>query len=146
MPQPALISGPGIKAFGRPAHRALSLSLGNGRSDGNCYCLGDLVLHRKDVREIAVVALGPDVVAGFGLDQLRGDADAVAGFTQAAFEHVAHAKLAPDLAKVRGFALVGKARIAGDDEEPRQPRDRGNDLLDDAVDEILLLGIAAHVL
>jgi hypothetical protein len=79
MPQPALICGPGIKAFGRSAHRALSLSLGNGRSDGDRYRLGDLVLDREDIGEIAVVTLGPNVVAGFGLDQLRGDADAVAG-------------------------------------------------------------------
>src|SRR5258708_15962323 len=89
MPPPALVGGPGIKAFGRPAHRALSLSLGNGRSDGDRYRLGDLVLDREDIGEIAVVTLGPDVVAGFGLDQLRGDADPVPGFSQASSHHVA---------------------------------------------------------
>ena len=33
-----------------------------------------------------------------------------------------------------------------DDEQPRQPRDRRRDLLDHAIDEILLRGIAGHVL
>src|SRR5258708_32858510 len=137
MPPPALVGGPGIKAFGRPAHRALSLSLGNGRSDGDRYRLGDLVLDREDIGEIAVVTLGPDVVAGFGLDQLRGDADAVAGFTQAAFEHVAHAKLAPDLLHVHRVTLVSEARVAGDDEQRGVARQRGNDVFGDPVSEKL---------
>jgi len=34
----------------------------------------------KNIGEVAVVAFGPEVVAGFGLDQLPGDPDAVAGF------------------------------------------------------------------
>ena len=50
--------------------------------------LGDLVLQREDVVEVAVVALGPDVAAGRAVDELRGDAHAVAGFAHAAFEHV----------------------------------------------------------
>ena len=37
------------------------------------------------------------MLAGLGLDQLRGDADSVPGFAQAAFEHIAHAELMPDL-------------------------------------------------
>jgi len=68
------------------------------------------------------------------------------GFAHAAFEHVAHAQFARDLLHVHGLALVGEGGVAGDDEEPRQPRDRCRDLLDHAVDEILLLGIAGQVL
>ena len=43
-------------------------------------------------------------------------------------------------------ALVGEARIAGDHEQRLEARQRGDDVLDHAVGEILLLGIAAHVL
>ena len=50
--------------------------------------------------EFAIVALGPAMGAGRGVDELRRDADAVAGSTDAAFEHVAHAELAADLADV----------------------------------------------
>ena len=49
----------------------------------------DLILNREDVRHFAVVALGPEMVSVGGLDQLRGDADAVTGAAHAAFQHVA---------------------------------------------------------
>jgi hypothetical protein len=49
-------------------------------------------------------------------------------------------------ATLNGLALVRKTRIAGDDEEPFDTRECRNDLLDRAVGEVLLLGVAAHVL
>ena len=58
------------------------------------------------------------------VDQLAGDAHAVAGLAHAAFEHVAHAKLAADLPDVERLALVGEARIAGDDEQRLEARQR----------------------
>ena len=84
--------------------------------------------------------------AGRGLDQLAGDAHPVAGLAHAAFEHVAHAELAADLLDVDGLALVGEGRIARDHEQRLEARQRGDDVLDHAVGEIFLLGIAAHVL
>src|ERR1700724_3215768 len=42
--------------------------------------------------------------------------------------------------------FVGKARIAGDYEEPPDPGESGGDLLDHAVGEILLLRVATHIL
>ncbi len=69
-----------------------------------------------------------------------------AGLAHAALEHVAHAELAADLLHVDGPALVGEARVAGDHEQPADARQRGDDVLDDAVGEVLLLRVAAHVL
>src|SRR5262249_13101237 len=46
---------------------------------------------------------------------------------------------------VNGFALVRKARIAGDHEQPWQARNRGSDLLDHALGEIFLPRVPAHV-
>ncbi|MGY4600762.1 hypothetical protein ACVWXL_008508 [Bradyrhizobium sp. GM22.5] len=43
-------------------------------------------------------------------------------------------------------SLVGKGRVAGDHHEPALLRQRGEDVLADAVAEIVLCGIAAHVL
>ena len=106
----------------------------------------DLVLQFEHVFDQAIEAVGPEVRAGFGLDQLSGDAHPVAALAHRAFEDVAHAKLAADLLHVRRLALVGKTRIAGDDEEPADAGERGNDFLDHAVGEILLLGVAADVL
>jgi len=81
-----------------------------------------------------------------GLDQLTGDADPVTGLANAALEHIVHAEFAADLFDIDGFALVGEARIARDHEQRLEPRQRGDDLLDHAIGEIFLLGIAAHVL
>ena len=84
--------------------------------------------------------------AGEGVDQLRGDAHPAAALPDRAFEHIPHAELAPDLLHIDRSTLVGEARIAGDDEEPADARERGDDLLDHAVGEIFLLRVAAHVL
>jgi hypothetical protein len=51
-------------------------------------------------------ALGPDMAAARRLDQLRGQADAVAGLAQAPFEDIAHAEIAADLFHVDRPALV----------------------------------------
>jgi hypothetical protein len=81
--------------------------------------------------------------AGRRVDQLPGDAHPAARLAHRAFEHIAHAELAADLLHVDGLALVGKTRIAGDDEEPADARERRNDIIDHAVGEIFLLRIAA---
>jgi hypothetical protein len=44
-----------------------------------------------------VVTLGPDVFSGLGLDELRGEANAITHLAQTAFEHIAHAQFAADL-------------------------------------------------
>src|SRR6516164_9169960 len=79
------------------------------------------------------------------IDQLSGDAHPPTRLANRAFEHVADAELAAHLLHVYDLAFVRKTRIAGDDEEPSDAGDRGDDLLDHPVGEILLLRIAAEV-
>src|SRR6266481_2053688 len=67
---------------------------------------------------------------GDGLDQLRSDAYALAGLAHRSLQEVADTQLLPDLLHVNGLALVGEARIAGDNEEPTNATERGDDLLD----------------
>jgi hypothetical protein len=80
------------------------------------------------------------------IDQLSGDAHPRSRLAHRAFEHIAHAELATDLLHVNRLALVGKGRYAGDHEEPADAGERGDDLLDHAVREVFLLGVATHVL
>jgi len=84
--------------------------------------------------------------AGLGIDQLAGDAHTVAALAHRTFEDIAHAQLAPDLLHIDGTPFVGESRIAGDHEEAVDAAERGDDLLDHAVDEIFLLRITAHIL
>ena len=69
------------------------------RDDGR----GHFVLDGEDVIELAVVALGPDVRVGFGVDQLHGDADAIARLAHAALDDILHLELARDLAHIDGL-------------------------------------------
>jgi hypothetical protein len=51
----------------------------------------------------------------------------------------------PTLLHVDELPFIRKTRITGDHEQPADPRQRGDDLLDHAVDEIVLLRVAAHI-
>src|SRR5438067_1996771 len=84
--------------------------------------------------------------AGGYVDQLASDTDPIAALAHRAFEHVANAKLAPDLLHIDRLPLVGEGRIASDHEQPGNAGKRGDDFLDHAVDEIFLLRVARHVL
>ena len=107
--------------------------------------LCELVLHGEDIREIGIKALAPDVSAARSIDKLTGNAHPVACLAHAAFQHVAHAEVTPNLLHVDRLALVGKARIARDNMQLRQFRKIGNDVLADTVGKILLLRISTHV-
>ena len=136
---------PGVHAVRRLALRAEAFRRVELRLDRRHDVFGDLVLHGEHVGDLAIVALRPQVCAGRDVVELRRDAHAAAFLAHAAFDHVAHAELLGDLLHVHGLALVDEGRVARDDEEPAQLRERRDDVLADAVGEILLLGLAAEV-
>src|SRR5439155_22865073 len=111
MPRAALLGRPGIEAGWRLAHGPLQFGVGNGWGDGDRHRLGDLVLDGENVGEIPVIPVGRGVVAGFRLDQLRSDPNAIAGLAYTAFEHVTHAEFAPDLFHIDRTPLVRKGRV-----------------------------------
>src|ERR1700759_173340 len=76
-----------------------------------------LVLQIEDVGEVAIIAVGPDVNASLSMNELAGDAHPATCLAHAAFQHVAHAKVAGDCADINGPALVGKGAVARDDKE-----------------------------
>ena len=136
----AHLSPPRRLSYGAP-----ELGIADGRGNRDRNGLGDFVLHREDVGEIAIVALGPDVVAGFGFDELCADADAIARLPHAAFEHVAHTKLAPDLLHIDRLSFKSELRAARDNEQRGIARQRGDDVVGNAIGEELLLGVGAHI-
>src|SRR5260370_11971547 len=120
MPKSALVSRPGVEAAGRLAHRAVQFGIGDGRRDCDCYGLGNLVLQCENIGNFAIVTVGPDMFAGLGLDQLRGDADAVADPAQAGFEDVTHTPFAPYWLQADRRTLVREASVARDYEPRRE--------------------------
>jgi hypothetical protein len=79
------------------------------------------------------------------VDQLTGNADPISALAHRAFEHVTDTEFAADPLHVDVLTLVGEARIAGGDGQPADARKSGSDLLDHAVGEIFLLGIATQI-
>ena len=104
-----------------------------------------LVVHREQVVRRPIVALGPEVRAGGGIDQLRRYPHALGAGLEAALEHVAHAELPADLAHVDRLALVGEAGIAGDHEQVARSGELGDQILGEGVGQTLLALVAAKI-
>ena len=136
---------PSVEVVGRARKRANALCGQQSRLDDSGYAARDLVLHRENVAELAVVAFGPMVAAAYRVDELRGDAQALALTAHAAFEDVADTKLPANQADVGVLAFVLKGRVARDDEQPANARKSGDQVLGDAVGKVLLVSIVAHV-
>ena len=85
-----------------------------------CNPTSDLVLNGEDVGQIAVVAVGPDVGAGLGVDELRGDANAIARPCARCLRAHSARRARGRPAARRRLALVGERRVAGDDEQVRK--------------------------
>src|SRR5215470_10957613 len=80
-----------------------------------------------------------------GVDKLAGDSNTIACLAHAAFEDVAHAKLATNPLRVDRLALVAKARVTRNHMQIWQLGEVGDDVLADTVRKILLLSITAHI-
>src|SRR5262249_55362581 len=105
---------PGIKLIWVLALGLPNLGRDNAGRDRAGNAPGDLVLDGKDIGQFAVVAIRPQMMASCRLDQLPGDADAIAGPPHAALEHVAHAQLAPNFDDIKGRNFVGERGAARD--------------------------------
>src|SRR5262249_49080751 len=84
------------------------------RRHGAGAALSDFVLDRENIGQIAVIAVGPEMVASFGINQLRCDAHTVARAAHAAFEHVADTELGGNLCHIDSRSLVGERGAARD--------------------------------
>ena len=74
--------------------------------------VGDFVLDREDVGQLAIVGLRPQVTVVHRVDQLRGDAHVVAGLAHAAFEDVVDLERLRDVGRAERTALVRERRRA----------------------------------
>ena len=66
---------------------------------------GDVVLQVEDIREVAVVGLGPEVLVRARIDELRRDADSISGPHDGTFHHGIGVQQARDLGKRRPLPL-----------------------------------------
>ena len=64
-----------------------------------------MVLQIEHILERTIKVVGPQMCSGFGINKLPRDAQAISRLAHAAFEYVAHPKLAADLPHVDSFGL-----------------------------------------
>ena len=95
---------------------------------------------------ITVESLGPKMGARRGFDELCGNPHASRCLPNTPFKHKAYAELTADLLDVNGSSLIRKTRIAGDHKQPSRFGKSRSDVLGDAIREMLLVRVTAHVL
>jgi hypothetical protein len=107
--------------------------------------LGDLVLDGEDIFELAVVALRPALIAVLDVDQLHVDPEAIAGLAHAALENRGDTQAPSHGADVHSRPTELERRAAGGDAEPIDVGQRVDQLLGEAVTEIVLVAGRAQV-
>src|SRR5208283_902727 len=108
---------------------------------------GEVALELQDIAEVAIEFSGPKVSLIAGLNELGGDANALAGGPYAAFEQVIHTKFTSDLGGSLFGVFVLHGRGAGN--HPKVLRiecpELGNHLFSHAIGKEILVGICAQV-
>src|SRR5262245_23163596 len=143
--QTAQIEGIGVETLGRLALGTLDLGVFYRWRDRPDHALGHLVLQIEDVADPSIKPVCPKMCPGGGIDELSRDAHPVCRFANAAFQHVAHPKLAPDLLHIDDAPLVCETRVAGDDKQGLEMRQRRDDVLGYPVGKIFLFRIGAQI-
>src|SRR5438093_1704695 len=106
---------------------------------------GYLILDGKDVREVTIVAVSPDVPTIATAYKLSRHAHPRAGLANASFQDKLDPKLLADLLHIWGLVLISKNRVSGDDEKAGNLGKVGDDILGHTVAEVLLLWVTAHI-
>jgi hypothetical protein len=106
---------------------------------------GDLVLDGENVIQRPIPGLRPQLGVGAGIDQLRRDPQHVAGPAHRALEDMRHVQLPGDFGDRDVLALERERRGARDHPELGNLRQQVQQLLGNAVREVLLLGIGTPV-
>src|SRR5262245_60724229 len=105
----------------------------------------DIVVTFAEACHRLVEAFGPNVRATFRRDQLGADPHFRADPTHTAFEHIAHAELAANLANVECLAAKGKRGLARYDERARKMHEIGRQVFGNTVRDIRLVRVTAYI-
>jgi hypothetical protein len=105
----------------------------------------DLLLHGEDVVQLPVVGLGPETKPIIDLDQLHADAYALSFSSHAAFQHRGHVEFLPDHTQVLVLSFELERRRAAGHVQAGDLAEGIQHLLREAVGEVFLLFVRAHV-
>src|SRR5205807_9621707 len=71
-----------------------------------CHTLSNLPLDCKDVLQLPVIVLRPEVLIVSSIDKLGSDSQIVRGFSDTSLENASHSQLSSNLAKILTSTLV----------------------------------------
>src|SRR5215469_4177379 len=104
-----------------------------------------LVLKLEDVLKRSFESISPKIRASESVDQVSGNAYSLARLSNRTLQHVPDAEFTTDLLHIDCLALVGERAVARDHEQPADAAERGDDLLDHSVSEVLLFRVTTHI-
>jgi hypothetical protein len=107
--------------------------------------LGDFVLNGEYIHEFPVIAFGPEIETVLRVHQLRCDTDAVVGTADAAFQDGAHVQRLSNLGDVLVLAAKHESGGASGNFQVGDTGQEVNDVLGEAIAEVFVVGVAAHV-
>src|SRR4051812_1582045 len=105
----------------------------------------DFILNRKNVVELAIEPIRPDMVPVACVNELHADADAVACFTYAALQERLDSEPCADVARVHVRSSKCKARCPRRYMQARDLCQCIEDLFSDAISEVFLISVPAEV-
>ena len=136
---------PRLQAGGGLAQCLVGFVVPNRRVERYDDAAGNLFLHRKHIDQVSVEAFRPYMVASGRLHQLSADANPIARATHAPLQDIADPKGTTDLLGVHHLPLVRERRVAGNYKEPPKLGQRCDQVVGDAIREVLLVTVAGHI-
>src|SRR5437762_3532222 len=106
---------------------------------------GNFVLNLKNIFEVAVIPLGPQLVTVACVDELGADAYAMTASTHASLQKCADVEQLTDLSDPEQFPLQRERRSARSDLECGNPCQRVENVLGDSVREVFIVRTGTHV-
>jgi len=140
-----LVEQPGTDVFRWPPQGSCALGGGEFWHQSSDDSGGYVILKLENVGNVAIVAFSPYVIPTLGVDELRRATEPVAGPADTALQDVTHTEVFTYLCHINGFTFIRERRISSGYEKIVKLGQSGDDVLGDAVSEILLLRIARHV-
>ena len=123
------------------AQRAMKFSTGELRLNALGNANRNLVLYRKHIADITIIAARPNLRLRVGVDKLNGDSDGVACAAHTALQEIASTKLSCRCHGVAVLLLNERRRVARDNGISSPARQRRTDVLGYPVREVSSVGI-----
>ena len=113
------------------------------RFDRCDHTLGDLILDRKDICHREIVAFGPQMCATFRIDELYRDAQPLCRIAHAPMECVLGAEYLRSFCDIDRPVPYCEGRTADDHAKPSVSRECSNDIVSNAIGEVLFSRLLA---